>query len=75
MVSSHIVLIGLRHDRSILKESFKDQFIATKIDRPLAEFYCRGQKGKRAEGYVLAGAYTTRKPTSLRQPLALSVLR
>jgi hypothetical protein len=63
MVSSHIVLIGLRHDRSALKKSFKDQFIATKIDRPLAEFYYRGQKGKRAEGYVLAGAYTTRKPT------------
>jgi hypothetical protein len=64
MVSGHLVLIGLRHDRSVLKESFTDQFIATKIDRPLAEFYCKVQKGKRAESYLLAGAHTTRKPTS-----------
>jgi hypothetical protein len=65
MVSNRLVLIGLRHDRSVLKETFKDQFIATKIDRSLAEFYCRVQKNRRAEGYVLAEAYTTRKPTLL----------
>jgi hypothetical protein len=46
MVSSHIVLIGLRLDRSALKKSFKDQFIATKIDRPLAEFIADCKKAK-----------------------------
>jgi hypothetical protein len=65
MVSSRLVLIGLKHGRSVLGKPLKDIVIIAKIDRPLAEFYCRVQKGKRAEGYVLAGAYTTRKPTKL----------